>query len=47
VQIAKFFQTRVAPVDPNESLEVLAFMEAADLSRTREGVAVPLSEIMK
>jgi len=47
VQIAKFFQTHVAPVDPNESLEVLAFMEAADLSRTRGGAAVPLSEIMK
>ena len=25
----------------------LAFMEAADVSRTRGGVAVPLSEIMK
>jgi predicted dehydrogenase len=46
-QIAKFFQTHVAPVDPNESLEVIAFMEAAELSQTRGGVAVPLSEIMK
>jgi predicted dehydrogenase len=47
VEIAKFFRTRVAPIDPNESLEVLAFMEAADLSKARSGVAVPLSEIMK
>ncbi len=46
-QIAKFFQTHVAPVDPNESLEVIAFMEAAELSQVRGGVAVPLSEIMK
>jgi predicted dehydrogenase len=46
-QIAKFFQTHVAPVDPNESLEVIAFMEAAELSQARGGVAVPLSEIMK
>ncbi|MGD1102344.1 MAG: Gfo/Idh/MocA family oxidoreductase [Terriglobia bacterium] len=47
VEIAKFFKTHVAPVDPNESLEVLAFMEAADLSKSRGGVAVPLSEIMQ
>lgn len=46
-KIAKFFKTRVAPIDPNESLETLAFMEAADLSIARGGVAVPLSEIMK
>ena len=47
VEIAKFFKTHVAPVDPNESLETFAFMEAADLSLARGGVAVPLSEIMK
>jgi predicted dehydrogenase len=47
LEITKFFKTQVAPVDPHESLEVLAFMEAADLSAARGGVAVPLSEIMK
>jgi len=47
VEIVKFFQTHVPPVDNNESLEALAFMEAADLSVARGGVAVPLSEIMK
>jgi len=26
-------------------LEILAFMEAADLSKTRNGAAVPLSEL--
>jgi predicted dehydrogenase len=46
-EIAKFFRTRVAPIDPNESLETLAFMEAADLSKVRGGVAVSLVEIMK
>jgi predicted dehydrogenase len=46
-QITKFFRTGVPPVDPKESLEVLAFMEAADLSKARGGVAVSLSEIMK
>lgn len=47
VEIVKFFKTHVPPVDNNESLETLAFMEAADLSVARGGVAVPLSEIMK
>jgi predicted dehydrogenase len=47
VQIGRFFQTHVPPVDPNESLEVLAFMESADRSVERGGVAVPLSEIMR
>jgi predicted dehydrogenase len=45
-EIAKFFKTGIAPIDPNESLEILAFMEAADLSKARGGVAVPLTEIM-
>jgi len=47
VEIATFFKTHVPPVDNDESLEVLAFMEAADASVARGGVAVPLSEIMK
>lgn len=46
VQIVKFFQTGMPPVANSESLETLAFMEAADLSAKRGGVAVPLSEIM-
>lgn len=46
-QITKFFKTGVVPVDPMESLETLAFMEAADLSMARGGAAVPLSAVMK
>jgi predicted dehydrogenase len=46
-EIAKFFKSHVGPIDPAESLETLAFMEAADLSKARGGVAVPLIEIMK
>lgn len=45
VEIAKFFRTRVAPVPPEETLEIFAFMEAADLSKARGGAAVPLSEV--
>jgi predicted dehydrogenase len=47
VEIGKFFKTHVPPVDPSESLEVVAFMQAAEVSQSRGGVAVPLSEIMK
>ena len=47
VEIAKFFRTRVPPVDNNESVESLAFMEAADVSAAHKGTPVPLSKIMK
>ena len=43
----EFFQTGVAPVSPEETLETLAFMEAADLSKARNGAAVKLSELLK
>jgi predicted dehydrogenase len=45
-QIATFFRTGVPPVKPEESLEIMAFMQAADMSKARAGVLVPLSEIM-
>ena len=47
VEITKFFQTRISPVDPEETLEIIAFMEAADVSKARGGAAVPLSEVTK
>jgi hypothetical protein len=37
----------VAPVSPEETLETLAFMEAADLSKARNGAAVMLSEVLR
>jgi hypothetical protein len=43
VEIVKFFKTRVAPVDPSETLEMFAFMEAADESKAKGGVSVPLA----
>lgn len=45
VEIIKFFQTGVAPIQPEETLEIMAFMEAADLSKTRNGAPVMLSEV--
>jgi predicted dehydrogenase len=46
-EVTQFFQTHVPPVDNHESVECLAFMEAADRSADRAGAAVPLSEIMR
>ena len=45
VEIIKFFQTGVAPIQPEETLEMMAFMEAADLSKARGGAPVALKEI--
>ena len=45
VEIVKFFQTGVAPISPEETLELMAFMEAADLIKARGGAAVMLKEV--
>jgi hypothetical protein len=45
VEVIKFFQTGVPPVQPGETLEMMAFMEAADLSKARGGAPVKLSEV--
>ena len=42
VAFMKFFQTGVAPVKPEETLEILAFMEAADASKKQGGAPVKL-----
>jgi hypothetical protein len=46
-EIVKFFQTRVAPVPAEETLELFAFMEAADESKRQGGKPVTLAEVMK
>jgi hypothetical protein len=46
-EIMKFFQTGVAPVSPQETLEIFAFMEAADESKRRGGVPVRLEEVLQ
>jgi len=46
-EIIKFFNTGVAPVSPEETLEIYAFMEAADESKRKGGVVVTLDAVMK
>jgi hypothetical protein len=38
-EIMRFFQTGVAPVSPEETLQIFAFMEAADESK-RQGASL-------
>jgi len=46
-EIVKFFRTGIAPVSAEETLEIYAFMEAADESKRRNGAEVKLSEVME
>lgn len=39
-EIVKFFRTKEAPIDPEETVEMLAFMEAADQSKRLGGAPV-------
>jgi Oxidoreductase family, NAD-binding Rossmann fold len=46
VEIMKFFKTGVAPVSPDETIEIFAFMQAADESRAKGGVPVKMSDVL-
>jgi predicted dehydrogenase len=46
-QIIKFFETGVSPVREQETLEILAFMEAADLSKRKHGASVKLETVIQ
>jgi Oxidoreductase family, NAD-binding Rossmann fold len=47
VQIAQFFRSRTSPVPTNETIEIYTFMEAADESKHRGGVPVPVKEVLE
>lgn len=47
VEIAKFFKSKIAPIDPRETLEIYAFMEGADESKRRGGVSVNIEELLE
>jgi hypothetical protein len=46
-EIMKFFQTGVAPVNPKETIEMFAFMEAADASKAKAGGPVKIKDVLK
>jgi hypothetical protein len=45
-EVMKFFQTRQSPVPPKETLELFAFMEAADESKRHGGMAVKIADVL-
>jgi predicted dehydrogenase len=40
--VISFFKTRISPIDIRETLEIVAFLEAADTSKARNGKAVAI-----
>jgi predicted dehydrogenase len=46
VEIMKFFKTGVAPVSPEETIEIFAFMQAADESKAKGGAPVKISDVL-
>jgi len=46
VEIIKFFQTRQPPVAAAETIELFAFMEAADESKRQEGKPVAIADVL-
>lgn len=45
-EIVQFFRTKKAPVSPEETLEIIAFMTAADVSKAADGKSVTLESVM-
>jgi predicted dehydrogenase len=46
VEVVKFFKTGKPPVSPAETVELFAFMEAADESKRQEGKPVTIESVM-
>lgn len=47
VQIVEFFETGIPPVSREETLEIFAFMEAADQSKANGGLPVSIDAVME
>lgn len=47
VEIVKFFQTKQPPVEAKETIELFAFMEAADESKRQGGKPVKISDVLE
>ncbi len=45
-EIVKFFETKQPPISPKQTLEIYAFMAAAEESKHRDGARVTLREVM-
>ena len=46
-EIIKFFKTGKVPVPPEETIEIFAFMSAADESKAKDGAAVSIESVIE
>jgi hypothetical protein len=46
-RVRALFRTGRSPVPIEETIEIMTFMEAADVSKARNGVPVAIAEVMK
>lgn len=46
VEVAKFFRTGEVPIDPEETIELCAFMQAAEESEKLGGIPVKIADVM-
>jgi len=46
VNVVEFFKTKKAPVSPEETIEIYAFMEAAQESKNKGGVKVSIDKVL-
>lgn len=46
-QVIKFFQTGIPPVKPEDTIEICAFMEAADVSKRKKGASASMDKVME
>jgi hypothetical protein len=47
VEIMKFFQTGEVPVQPEETMAIVAFMEAAEVSKSKGGAMVRIQDVVQ
>jgi hypothetical protein len=46
-EIVRFFKTGKVPIDPDETIELFAFMSAADISKAKGGVPIELKGVIE
>ena len=46
-EIVQFFRSGVAPVSPEETFEIIAFLEAAEESKRQGGVPIKIADVLK
>ncbi len=46
IEIGKFFRSGQTPIDPAETIELYAFMQAAELSKANGGAPVTIAQVM-